>query len=94
MTVVYHVCSISKLERYQEQGRIIKPVRAWENINSAERFSKQTSRPIILRLKFPNLPKRLEGHRGEAFFIEVDYKLPKELLSKKKRTTHNTGGKS
>ncbi len=70
--VVYHVTTLKKLHRYIAAGRIQAPVRAWDNIKSAERFSKQTSRRIIIRLKFPNSARRLFGHRGEAFVLDND----------------------
>lgn len=50
--VVYHCCSLKKLNKYLKTGGIIPPVRAWENIQQAERMSKSTGRKIILRLKF------------------------------------------
>ena len=73
MVVVYHVCGASKLSRYIRAGVIKPPVRAWTTIIEAERFSKQTGRPIILRLKFPADAKVLEGHRGMARYIEQPY---------------------
>ena len=48
-------------------GCVRPPVRAWRSILSAERFSKQTGRRIILRLTLPDEGVRvLAGHRGEA----------------------------
>ena len=73
MTVVYHVCGASKLSHYIQAGYIKPPVRAWVDVNEAARFSKQTGRPIILRLKFPDDAKVLEGHRGMARYIEQPY---------------------
>jgi hypothetical protein len=70
---VWHVCSIKKLHRYQQAGRIQAPVRAWRSIASAERFSRQTGRYVILRLKFPRDAKQLPGHRGEAVYLDRDY---------------------
>ena len=77
--VVYHVCGMSKLKRYQQIGFIKSPVRAWIDILEAERFSKQTGRPIILRLRFKGELKRLEGHKGKAVYQSSNYILPKEL---------------
>ena len=77
MVVVWHVCSITKLKRYEQQGHIIPPVRAWLSINAAEKFSKQTGRQMILRLKFPQSKmKKLTGHKGNAVFVDypVDFK--------------------
>jgi len=60
--IVYHVCSLKKLQKYLKTGAITPPVRAWENIQQAERMSLSTKRRIILRLKFPNNAKKLKGH--------------------------------
>ena len=80
--IVYHVCGMHKLQRYKEAGHINPPVRAWCNISEAERFSKQTGRPIILRLKFENdKMKVLYGHRGKARYIETAYDISKLLGS-------------
>jgi len=73
MTVVYHVCGASKLFRYARSGYIKPPVRAWIDVNEAERFSKQTGRPFILRLKFPADAPVLEGHKGKARYINYGY---------------------
>lgn len=73
--VVYHVTSLKKLNKYLENGVIKAPVRAWESVEAAERFSKQTGRKIILRLKFPGNAPCYEGHRGEAYVIYEDYKV-------------------
>jgi len=72
--VVYHVCSSNKLRKYVEAGGISPPVRAWENVEQAERFSKSTGRRIILRLKFPNDAQKLAGHFGQARVLHQ--KLP------------------
>jgi hypothetical protein len=71
--IVYHVYGATKLSRYAKCGHIKPPVRAWDNIGAAERFSKQTGKPIIPRLKFPDDAPTLEGHRGQARFIETAY---------------------
>ena len=71
--IVYHVCSLKKLHKYEKTGRILAPVRAWENIQQAERMSISTSRRIILRLKFPDNAKKLEGHFNQARVINQDY---------------------
>ncbi len=77
--VVYHVTTIKKLNRYLKSGKIQAPVRAWDNIKSAERFSKQTARRIIIRLKFPDSARRYEGHRGEAFILDTDFPFGKDF---------------
>lgn len=73
--IVYHVCSAAKLKKYQKSGYIFAPVRAWENIQQAERMSKSTGRRIILRLKFPNNAQKLEGHFNQARVLYQNYPL-------------------
>lgn len=74
--IVCHVCTSNKLRKYMQAGGYIHPpVRAWENIQQAERFSKSTGRKIILRLKFPDNTKKLEGHFNEARVYMQKYKL-------------------
>jgi len=73
--IVYHVCSHSKLQKYIKSGGITPPVRAWENIEQAERMSKSTGRRIILRLKFPNNTPKLEGHFNQARVLSQKYIL-------------------
>ena len=73
--IVYHCCSYKKLQRYMKIGKILEPVRAWENIEQAERMSISTGRKIILRLKFPNDCSKLEGHFNQARIINKDYIL-------------------
>ena len=68
--IVYHVTSYAKLTKYIKAGQINPPVRAWESIEEAERFSLSTGRRVILRLRFPNNAERLEGHRGKAFVLQ------------------------
>ena len=71
--IVYHCIGANKLKRRLKGNRCLPPpVRAWKKIESAERFSKQTGRQIILRLKFPDdeRTKHLEGHRGEAVYVD------------------------
>lgn len=73
--IVYHVCSYKKLQKYMKNGYILPPVRAWENIQQAERFSKQTSRKIILRLKFPDDAPKLPGHFNQARVLNEIYHI-------------------
>jgi hypothetical protein len=70
--VVYHVTTFKKLNKYVKNGYIKAPVRAWKTINEAERFSKQTKRRIIIRLKFPENAETLEGHKGNAVVLKED----------------------
>ena len=72
--IVYHVTSLKKLRKYIKSGQINPPVRAWENIEQAQRMSLSTGRRIILRLKFPNNAPKLEGHYNQARVL--DYPLP------------------
>jgi hypothetical protein len=69
------VTTLKKLNKYLKTGCITPPVRAWENIQQAERMSKSTGRRIILRLKFPNNVEKLEGHFGEARVLNKPYIL-------------------
>jgi len=64
--IVYHVTSARKLDRYRKTGAILPPVRAWESIEDAHRFSVSTGRRVILRLKFPSNAPKLDGHYGRA----------------------------
>jgi len=73
--IVYHVTSYKKLQKYLSCGYIKRPVRAWENIEQAERMSKSTGRRIIIRLKFPENTEKLEGHFNQARVLKYDYKL-------------------
>lgn len=72
--IVYHVTSLKKLRKYIKSGQINPSVRAWENIEQAQRMSLSTGRRIILRLKFPNNAPKLEGHFNQARVL--DYPLP------------------
>ena len=73
MMIVYHVCSLKKLHKYEKTGKILAPVRAWENIQQAERMSISTGRRVIVRLKFPDNAKKLEGHFNQARVLNKDY---------------------
>ena len=64
--IVYHVCSFAKLSKYLKTGYILPPVRAWENIEQANRMSISTGRRLILRLRFPNNAEKLDGHFNQA----------------------------
>jgi hypothetical protein len=73
--IVYHVCTVKKLNKYIRNGGIKPPVRAWIDVEEAERFSKQTGRKVILRLKFPDNAEIYEGHKGKARVIHELYPL-------------------
>lgn len=72
---VYHVTTLKKLNKYLTTGFIKPPVRAWENIEQAERMSKSTGRKIILRLSFPNNAPKYEGHFNQARVLYEPYFL-------------------
>ena len=72
---VYHVTTLKKLNKYLKTGYIKPPVRAWENIEQAERMSKSTGRNIILRLKFPDNADKCEGHFNQARILYEPYIL-------------------
>lgn len=73
--IVYHVTSLKKLNKYIESGMILPPVRAWEDIEQAERMSISTGRKIILRLRFPDNAEKLEGHFNQARVLYEPYIL-------------------
>lgn len=74
--IVYHVTTFKKLMRYRHNRGILPPVRAWKTIEEAERFSKQTGRKLILRLKFPDDKiRQLPGHKGMAVYMDEKYTL-------------------
>lgn len=76
---VYHVCSVAKLMKYMASGYILPPVRAWENIQQAERMSKSTGRRLILRLKFPDNAPKLDGHFNQARVLNQLYRIKDNL---------------
>ena len=73
--IVYHVTSLKKLNKYIENGKILPPVRAWEDIEQAERMSISTGRRIILRLRFLDNAEKLEGHFNQARVLYEPYIL-------------------
>ena len=75
--IVYHVTSLKKLNRYLNNGKILPPVRAWENIEQAQRMSLSTGRKIILRLKFQGNAEKLEGYFNQARVLNQPYKINK-----------------
>lgn len=68
--IVWHVCSSKKLKKYEKTGKILPPVRAWENIEQAQRMSISTGRRVILRLRFPDNAPKLEGHFNQARVLD------------------------
>jgi hypothetical protein len=73
--IVYHVIGITDFLTCLNQGYLPAPVRAWENVTEAERFSKQTGRALILRLKFPEEAEKLFGHKNMARVLYNHYPL-------------------
>ncbi len=82
--ILYHVCSVKKFIRYFDIGCIKAPVRGWSTIESAEKFSKQTGRQIILRLNLKN-PILMEGHQGLAYYVDKNCDILEILHLKKKK---------
>lgn len=70
--VVWHCCSAKKFDKYRKSGKILAPVRAWEDIEQAKRMSLSRGTLIILRLKFPNNAPKCPGHFGKARIIYYD----------------------
>ena len=60
--IIYCVTSLKKLNKYLKSGQIEPPIRAWGNIEQAERMSLSTERRIIFRLKFSDNVEKLPGH--------------------------------
>lgn len=81
--IVYHCTSLKKLGKYLKSGCILPPVRAWEDIEHAQRMSISTGRRIILRLKFPDNAPKLEGHYNQARVLYESLPLTKEMLKKR-----------
>lgn len=73
--IVYHVCSVKKLDKYRKTGFILPPVRAWENIEQAQRMSISTGRRVILRLRFPENAPKLEGHFNQARVLNQKFEF-------------------
>jgi len=73
--IVWHVTTVKKLKRYLANGGILPPVRAWKDIREAQRFSIQTGRRVILRLKVPDDCPPLKGHKGKAIEYPYFYSL-------------------
>jgi len=73
--VVYHVTTLRKLYKYVKSKQINPPVRAWINIEQAERMSLSSGRRIILRLKFPKNAPKLEGHFNQAVVCHQPIKI-------------------
>jgi hypothetical protein len=70
---LYHVTSLKKFQQYCRIGYIKAPVRAWKNIQQAERMSVSTGRQIILRLKSNLSFIPLKGHFGQAVISNQNY---------------------
>jgi hypothetical protein len=46
----YHVCTQKKIERYNNTGAILPPVRFWPTLETAKRWAKRTGREKILEI--------------------------------------------
>ena len=67
--IVWHVTTMKKMKKYLKNGGIKPPVRAWKDVRCAEKFSVQTGRKIILRLKVKDDIDILKGHDGNAIVM-------------------------
>ena len=47
----YHVTTPKKLDRYNNTGAILPPVRFWPNELTAKRWAKRTGRTIIVKIE-------------------------------------------
>lgn len=69
----YHVTTPKKLERYQQTGGILAPVRFWPNEYLAKEWMKRTGRNIILKINcneaYP-LPMRKPAYWTREFIRE------------------------
>lgn len=72
--IAWHVTTHKRFRHNLENDGIKAPVRAWKNIEDAEKFSIQTGRKLILRIKLPDDTPTLEGHKGNA--VIYNRKLP------------------
>jgi hypothetical protein len=63
MTRGYHVTTAAKLERYQQTGAILPPVRFWPGLYTATRWAKRTGRTVILSFDWPDTAYPLPDHR-------------------------------
>jgi hypothetical protein len=73
--IVWHVTTAKKLAKYLKSGYIAPPVRAWENIEQAQRMSISTGRKIILRLRFPSNAPKLDGHFNAARITQTAVRI-------------------
>lgn len=77
---LFHVTTPKLITKYQEQGQINNPVRAWTSISAAERFARQTERRVILRITAKSGWRPLGGHQGQAMIKDTPLKFPECIL--------------
>ena len=66
---VYNHFLAQRISEYNATGK------SSTRFQQAERFSKQTGRTIILRLKFPDNAEKYTGHFNQARILYRDYKI-------------------
>ena len=68
-----------ELNKYRETGYIKSPVRAWESCEDAAKYSAQTGRRLIIRLKLPEDSVIEYRNNGNAIISDKNY-YDEELL--------------
>lgn len=77
---LFHVTTLKLINKYLASGQINNPVRAWKSLDGALRFSKQTGRPIIIRLNGSHF-RPLGGHQDQAMIRDIPYPLSETDLN-------------
>lgn len=74
--ILYHCTTTKKAKRYKASGKIIKPVRGFENITAAMAWCMRTGRNIIYAINVNDefLHKLPDHHNkfGDAWWIDED----------------------
>lgn len=78
--LLYHVTNWTLIQKYLKSKKILAPVRAWKSLSGAERFARQTERPMIIILKGNGQFKPLGGHQDQALVSDNDYFFSEESL--------------
>jgi len=66
---LWHATTPKKLERYQQTGGILPPVRGWAFESSARAWAKRTNRTVVLRIEVPTAhPLPDHQPRGHGFW--------------------------
>lgn len=71
MSIVYHVTTQKKLERFNRSGCILPPVRYWTTLYSALRWARRTGRLIILEFEEPLISYPLPQKGGTKWSPEI-----------------------